>query len=76
VVWHVDDCYMPWYEDKHEWKGHDMIFEIEGSTLTFTHVGLVAGIACFKDCVPGWTHWITRSLISYFETGKGDFKQR
>ena len=80
VVWHVDDCYMPWYEDKTEWKGHDMVFEFNennGRTeLTFTHVGLVAGIACFKDCVPGWTHWITRSLQSYFDTGKGDFKQR
>ena len=76
VVWHVDDCYMPWYEDKAEWKNHDMVFEINNSTLTFTHVGLVADIACFKDCVPGWTHWITRSLASYFETDKGDFKQR
>ncbi|WP_413666907.1 SRPBCC domain-containing protein [Mucilaginibacter sp. Mucisp86] len=76
VVWHVDDCYMPWYEDKTEWKGQDMVFEINDNTLTFTHVGLVAGIACFKDCVPGWTHWITRSLKSYLETGKGDFKQR
>lgn len=76
VVWHVDDCYMPWYEDKYEWKGHDMVFEITVGKLTFTHVGLVAGIACFKDCVPGWTHWITRSLKCYFETGQGDFKQR
>ncbi len=76
AVWHVDDCYMPWYDDKTEWKGHDMIFDINANTLSFTHVGLVAGIACFKDCVPGWTHWITRSLASYFETGKGDFKQR
>lgn len=76
VLWHVDDCYMPWYEDKYEWKGHDMVFEIDGDQLTFTHVGLVAGIACFKDCVPGWTHWITRSLTAYFTTGKGDFKQR
>jgi hypothetical protein len=76
VVWHVDDCFMPWYADKTEWKGHDMIFEIGDSTLTFTHDGLVAGIACFKDCVPGWTHWITRSLAAYIETGTGDFKQR
>ena len=80
VVWHVDDCYMPWYEDKTEWKNHDMVFdlaEVDGQTqVTFTHVGLVAGIACFKDCVPGWTHWITRSLLSYFNTGQGDFKQR
>lgn len=76
VVWHVDDCYMPWYEDKTEWKGQQVVFEIDNHILTFTHVGLVAGIACFKDCVPGWTHWITRSLKSYFETGQGDFKQR
>lgn len=80
VVWHVDDCYMPWYDDKTEWKDHNMLFELsetdDQTQLTFTHEGLVAGIACFKDCVPGWTHWITRSLLSYFNTGQGDFKQR
>lgn len=80
LVWHVDECYMPWYEDKTEWTGTDMIFNLSeqnGETiLTFTHKGITPEVACYKDCQPGWTHWITRSLYSYFTTGKGDFKQR
>jgi hypothetical protein len=80
MVWTVDECYMPWYSDKQEWKDTQMIFELlekEGETrLTFTHEGLTPDVECYKDCKPGWTHWITRSLFSYLITGKGDFDQR
>jgi Activator of Hsp90 ATPase homolog 1-like protein len=80
MVWTVDECYMPWYSDKQEWKDTRMIFELfknEGETrLTFTHEGLTPDVECYKDCKPGWTHWITRSLFSYLTTGKGDFDQR
>lgn len=80
IVWLVTDCNMPWYSDKKEWKNTKVIFELyenNGETkLTFTHEGLTPDIECYKACEPGWTHWITRSLFSYFTTGKGDFKQR
>ena len=80
VVWLVTDCYMPWYSDKKEWLNTKMIFDFtenNGTTsLTFTHEGLTPDIECFKDCEPGWNHWITRSLFSYLTTGTGDFKQR
>jgi hypothetical protein len=79
VVWLVTDCYMPWYTDKKEWLNTRLIFDVtesDGLTkLTFTHEGLTPAVECFKDCKPGWTHWIKTSLFSYFTTGKGDFKK-
>ena len=80
LVWLVTDCNMPWYSDKKEWQNTKLIFglsETNGvTTLNFTHEGLTPEIECYKDCEPGWNHWITRSLFSYLTTGAGDFKQR
>lgn len=79
VVWLVTDCHMPWYSDKREWANSRLIFDLHeqnGITeLNFTHEGLTPDVECYKDCKPGWTHWIKTSLFSYFTTGKGDFKQ-
>ena len=79
VVWLVTDCNMPWYTDKKEWANTKMIFDLNennGSTeLTFTHEGLTPDVECYKDCEPGWTHWIKTSLYSYFTTGTGVFRQ-
>jgi uncharacterized protein YndB with AHSA1/START domain len=78
VVWLVTDCYMPWYSDKKEWANTKLIFDVtenNGVTeLMFTHEGLTPEVECYKDCEPGWTHWINTSLLSYFNTGKGDFR--
>ncbi|MGF7082893.1 SRPBCC family protein [Mucilaginibacter sp. UYCu711] len=80
IVWLIGDCYMPWYTDKTEWAGTRLIFDINehggAIDLHFTHEGLTPGLECYKDCKPGWTHWIANSLRSYFITGKGEFKQR
>jgi hypothetical protein len=80
VVWFVTDCNMPWYPDKKEWANTKLIFDVtekDGvTTVNFTHEGLTPDIQCYNDCNKGWTHWITRSLFSYFTTGKGDFNQR
>jgi len=79
IVWAVTDCNMPWYNDKKEWTNTRLIFDLkeaDGETqLSFMHEGLTPDVECFKDCKPGWTHWITTSLKSYLTTGKGDFKQ-
>lgn len=80
VVWLVTDCYMPWYTNKKEWANTKLIFDISesngGTMVNFTHEGLTPDVECYKDCEPGWTHWIRTSLLSYFTTGKGQFKQR
>ena len=79
VVWLVTDCNMPWYTDKTEWTNTKLIFDLmenNGFTdLTFTHEGLTPDVECYKDCEPGWTHWIKTSLFSYFTKGEGVFRQ-
>ncbi len=78
VVWLVTDCNMPWYEDKKEWANNTLIFDVtenNGVTeLNFTHEGLTPDVECYKDCAPGWTHWIKTSLLSYLTTGEGVFR--
>ena len=78
LVWLVTDCNMPWYADRKEWAGSRLIFELSENdretTLTFTHEGLTPEVECYKDCAPGWTHWIKTSLLSYFSTGTGVFR--
>jgi len=78
MVWLVTDCNMPWYNDKKEWTNTKLIFDLvedDGvTTLKFTHEGLTPDAECYKDCEPGWTHWIKTSLFSYFTTGEGVFR--
>lgn len=78
VVWRVTDCYMPWYSDKTEWTNTKLIFDLnendDVTELSFTHEGLTPDVECYKDCEPGWTHWIKTSLFSYLTTGKGVFR--
>ena len=78
VVWLVTDCNMPWYSDKKEWANTKLIFDLNENNgvtdLKFTHEGLTPDVECYKDCEPGWTHWIKTSLFSYFTTGKGVFR--
>src|SRR5581483_11321793 len=72
MVWLVNDCNMPWYSDKKEWAGTRLIFtlrEKDGETeVNFEHEGLTPDVECYKDCEPGWTHWIKTSLFSYLTT--------
>jgi hypothetical protein len=79
LVWLVTDCNMPWYSDKKEWARTRLIFDLReqnGMTeLKFTHEGLTPDVECYKDCEPGWTHWIQTSLFSYLTSGKGVFRK-
>jgi hypothetical protein len=76
VVWRVTDCYLPWLNDKIEWKGTKVIFEITTendltTTIYFTHEGMVPQAECYDTCVKGWTGHITGSLQKLLKTGIG-----
>lgn len=75
VVWLVLDNYFSFSKDKSEWIGTKIIFEISGqdnkTQLHFTHEGLVPEYECYSACVNGWTQYITQSLPSLINTGKG-----
>jgi len=78
VVWLITDCNMPCYSDKKEWANTKLIFDLIEDNgvveLNFTHEGLTPEVECYKDCAPGWAHWIKTSLFSYFTTGEGVFR--
>lgn len=75
VVWHVTDSHISFVQDKTEWRGTDVVFEIEhtdGTTdLRFTHIGLVPTVECYEDCSGAWGFLINDSLCSLITTGQG-----
>jgi hypothetical protein len=75
VVWLVLDNYFKFTEDKGEWKGTKLIFDIsqkDGQTeIRFTHKGLVPPYECYEICREAWTNYIQGSLYNLITTGKG-----
>ncbi len=76
VVWHIVDSSLNFVEDKTEWNGTDIVFEIarkdDKTELRFTHVGLVPAPACYDDCADAWGFYIKDSLRSLITTGIGE----
>jgi len=75
VAWKVTDCNLDWINNKKEWNGTEVVFEISekknSSQIDFTHVGLVPGVECYNDCEVGWDGHITDSLVKFINEGKG-----
>lgn len=75
VVWLVLDNYFDFIEDKTEWTGTKIIFEIaekNGKTqLVFTHEGLSPEDECYEVCSDAWTGYIQGSLKNLVTTEKG-----
>jgi len=75
VVWLVLDAYLSFAEDKSEWKGTEIAFEVseqgDRTEVRFTHRGLVPEFECFDSCSNAWGSYINGSLRSLITTGKG-----
>ncbi len=76
VVWLVTESYLSFLEDKEEWTGTKIIFEIgrEGNKtkLRFTHQGLTPDVECYGACSGAWQQLVTQSLYGFITTGKED----
>ena len=76
VVWLVLDNYFNFTEDKSEWKGTKVVFEIakkgNKTEVRFAHQGLVPEYECFDVCSNAWRSYINGSLRSLIATGKGN----
>ncbi len=76
VTWLALDAYISFAEDKAEWTGTTVVFDItekEGKTeVRFTHVGLVPAFGCFENCSMGWGYYVNGSLQSLITTGRGN----
>jgi hypothetical protein len=75
VVWHCLDNYFNFVQDKSEWKGTEVVFEIarkgEKTVVQFTHVGLVPAYECYSVCSDAWGSYLRGSLRELITTGKG-----
>jgi len=75
VVWLVTDSKLNFTEDKSEWTGTEIIFEIaqinNKTQLRFTHIGLAPKFECYDACSNAWQQLIQQSLFSLITTGKG-----
>jgi len=75
VVWLVLDGRLNFVEDKTEWTGTKIMFEIsrkgDKTEVRFTHVGLIPKFQCFNMCSNAWGGYVNGSLRSLISTGKG-----
>jgi len=75
VVWLVLDSYLSFVEDKREWNGTRVTFDIARkgakTEVRFTHAGLVPAHECYGACSEAWGSYIRGSLRSLIATGKG-----
>ena len=75
IVWDVLENYFKFTEDKTEWTGNKIAFEItekgNKTELRFTQVGLVPEYECYDICSDSWKNYIHNSLRSLITDGKG-----
>lgn len=75
VAWLVLDSYLSFTEDKEEWTGTTVNFEVfeqDGRTqVLFTHAGLVPEHECYDVCSHAWGQYINGSLRSLITSGAG-----
>lgn len=75
LVWLVTESTINYAEDKREWTGTKIIFDImeqnNKTELRFTHEGLNPEIECFESCSNSWSQLIQHGLFSLITTGKG-----
>ena len=66
VAWHVEGGTIAFVDDRAEWDGTEIVFEItpqgDGSLVRITHYGLVPEKECFDACAGGWNYYFGQSL--------------
>lgn len=74
VVWLVTDSKLDFLENKDEWTGTKVIFDISTKVnktqLVFTHEGLIPEIECYNSCAPAWSQYLQNKLLPLIANGK------
>lgn len=75
VVWLVTESLLNFLQNKEEWNGTRIVFEIsrqgKKTRVDFTHEGLAPDIECFDACSNAWSQYIHHSLFKLIAGGKG-----
>lgn len=68
IAWLVTDSRLSFLEQKDEWTGTKLIFEISpagnNTQVKFIHEGLTPRSECYDACAPAWTQYIQNKLQS------------
>jgi hypothetical protein len=79
IAWEVVDGYLGFVQDKTEWQGTVITFDIskngDQTEIRFTHQGLVPEFECFDNCSNAWGFYINSSLCGLITAGKGEPNQ-
>jgi hypothetical protein len=74
IVWLVTDSELSFLENRNEWTGTKVVFEISQkdnkTQLLFTHEGLTPEIECYDSCSPAWTQYLQNRLQPLITNGK------
>lgn len=74
VAWQVVEGMLSFVEDKTEWVGTTIMFDIgmkDGKTeVVFTHEGIAPTVECYDTCSDAWTSLIQGSLKQLIQSGK------
>jgi uncharacterized protein YndB with AHSA1/START domain len=74
LVWLVTDSNLTFLENKTEWTGTKIIFEISKkgnkTQIRFTHEGLVPEVECYDSCAPALTQYLKEKLRNVISKGK------
>jgi hypothetical protein len=75
TVWQVTNSYLHWINNKTEWTGTRIVWEVlaehETTTVRMTHVGLHPGVECYENCEVGWNFCCGESLLKLLRENKG-----
>src|SRR6266571_990480 len=75
VVWLVLDSFLNFIEDKTEWNGTKITFEIakkgDKTEVRFDHLGLTPEVECYDACSNAWGGYVNSSLRNLITKGRG-----
>jgi hypothetical protein len=75
VVWLTIDSRLNFVQQKDEWNGTKIVFEVSEkdgwTTLTFTQEGLTPALECYGSCSEAWGFYVGESLRDLIVKGEG-----
>ncbi|MDN3582920.1 SRPBCC domain-containing protein [Mucilaginibacter flavus] len=75
VVWLTVDSQLNFVEQKDEWTGNTITFNIDEqngfTTLTFTQQNLTPAMECYEACSGAWNFYVGESLRNLAALGQG-----